>query len=218
MIKIGDMLIIEPKYAQQEEKYKAMVVETDEGCLYIDYPVNIKTGKVSFLMDGTELKIICTGNDVVMFDSEVLGRMKLNIPMIQLSCPPAEDFLKIQRRQFVRIDTGIDVAVHPVNNEFPPFTAVTSDLSAGGASINLKSGHPPHFPSYIIIWLVLPLKSGEIQYLKVKCKTIRKSETPDGRSKLSVQFIEQTESDTQNLMRYIFEKQLDLKKKGIIGV
>ena len=40
--------------------------------------------------------------------------------------------MKIQRSQFVRIETAVDVAIHPMNREFEPFTAMTEDISAGG--------------------------------------------------------------------------------------
>ena len=48
--------------------------------------------------------------------------------------------------------------------------------------------------------MALALKSGEIHYLRLKSKVI---------------LIDPAKNDVQTLMRFIFEKQVDLKKKGL---
>ena len=103
-------------------------------------PLMCQTGKVAFLVDGTQLKASYTDDEkgTYLFDTEVLNKVKGNIPMMQLLLPPEETFIKIQRRQFVRIDTSVDIAIHPIEGAFVPFRAVTDDLSAGGAAIRLK--------------------------------------------------------------------------------
>ncbi|PLS16369.1 pilus assembly protein PilZ [Bacillus sp. M6-12] len=215
MIKIGDSIIIEPKFSLQPEKYKAMVVEIDDNDIFIDYPVNLDTGKTVFLIDGTQLKITYMDPEqaVFIFDTEVLGRKKANIPMIHLHYPDKDSFVKIQRRQYVRIDTRIDMAVHSERGEFLPFTAVTADLSAGGAGLEIPKHVILAASSHIYLWMVLPLKSGEIQYLRLKSKVIRVSEQMGRFNKASIQFVEVSEGDRQNLIRFVFEKQLE-KKKG----
>ena len=82
-----------------------------------------KREKWYFLVDGTQLKASYQDDEkgTYFFDTEVLNKIKGNIPMIQLLLPPEETFIKIQRRQFVRIETSIDVAIHPIDGEFSPF-------------------------------------------------------------------------------------------------
>ncbi|TKH10963.1 hypothetical protein FC678_13390 [Peribacillus simplex] len=60
--------------------------------------------------------------------------------MMQILLPEAETFVKIQRRQYVRLDVSLDTAIHPEHSELPPFRALTEDISAGGASIRLLKG------------------------------------------------------------------------------
>ncbi|MGM0887695.1 MAG: PilZ domain-containing protein [Bacillota bacterium] len=60
--------------------------------------------------------------------------------MMQLLLPEAETFVKIQQRQFVRLDVTLDTAIHPEHSEFTPFRTLTEDISAGGASIRLLKG------------------------------------------------------------------------------
>ncbi len=138
MINIGETIILEPKNSV-DEKYRCKLVEKNGEQLFIDYPVNMTTGKTVFLLDGTQLKATFVGKDntIYLFETEVKGRTKQNIPMIVLSFPEEEDLVRIQRRQYVRVDTSVDVAIQPINGEFDPFVTVTSDISAGGAAIIL---------------------------------------------------------------------------------
>ena len=218
MLKIGKTLILEQKYSIERETYKCMIVEVDDETFYTDYPIDVQTGKVAFLMDGTQLKASYTDDEkgTYLFDTEVLNKVKGNIPMMQLSLPPEETFVKIQRRQFVRIDTSVDIAVHPIEGEFVPFRAVTEDLSAGGAAIRLKKNMILNNASFINIWLALPLNSGEITYLKLNSKVIRIVDLESGPRIVSVEFVAPTKHETQIIMRYIFEKQVEMKKRGLM--
>ena len=116
MLKIGNTLILEQKYSIEKETYKCMIVEVEMETFYIDYPIDVQTGKVAFLMDGTQLKASYTDDEkgTYLFDTEVLNKVKGKIPMMQLLLPPEETFIKIQRRQFVRIETSVDIAIHPI--------------------------------------------------------------------------------------------------------
>ncbi|WP_458354953.1 flagellar brake protein [Peribacillus frigoritolerans] len=217
MFKIGDILMLEPKYTPQKEKFNCMVVEMGTGCFYTDFPIDAETGKIAFLMDGTQFKATFSNEEqaVYVFESEVLGKVKGRIPMMQLLLPEAETFVKIQRRQFVRLDVTLDTAIHPEHSEFTPFRALTEDISAGGASIRLLKGTAIQSVSQLYLWMALPLKSGEIHYLRLKSKVIRVTEKEHGNMLLHVKFLEPTKNDVQTLMRFIFEKQVDLKKKGL---
>ncbi|WP_409301414.1 flagellar brake protein [Peribacillus sp. SCS-155] len=217
MIKVGHTLLLEAKYSAKPEQYKAMVVEADHNNIFIDYPINTETGKIAFLLDGIQLKATYFDEEhaVYIFDTEVLGRVKAEIAMVQLALPPIETFVKIQRRQFVRVETPIDSAVHPIFNDFTPFRAITEDISAGGAALRIPLHIDLSNVSNLYIWFALSLKTGEIHYQRIKCKVIRISEHTDRFNKLSVQFLEMSEGDRQALIRVIFERQLDMKKKGI---
>ncbi|USK73268.1 flagellar brake protein [Peribacillus frigoritolerans] len=217
MFKIGDILMLEPKYTPHKEKFNCMVVEMGTGCFYTDFPIDVETGKIAFLMDGTQFNVTFSNEEqaVYVFESEVLGKVKGRIPMMQLLLPEAETFVKIQRRQFVRLDVTLDTAIHPEHSEFTPFRTLTEDISAGGASIRLLNGTAIQSVSQLYLWMALTLKSGEIHYLRLKSKVIRVTEKEHGNMLLHVQFLEPSKNDIQTLMRFIFEKQVDLKKKGL---
>jgi c-di-GMP-binding flagellar brake protein YcgR len=218
MLKIGDSLLLEPKYSLQPEKYKCKIHEITGNVFYIDYPINLDTNRTVFLTDGTQLKCTYIGSEgnVYIFDTEVLGRKKMELPFVQLRTPAEHQFVKIQRRQYVRIDAAVDVAVHPLNFEFRPFTAITADISAGGAAILVPKTTTIKPGSYINVWIVLPLKSGDIYYLKLKSKVIRIVEQEGSNfNKVSIQFSEISKGDRQLLIRFCFEKQLEMRNKGL---
>lgn len=218
MIEIGDLLQLELKYSHKFEKFKCKLVERKDSYFYIDYPVNIETNKLAFLIDGTQLKCSFVAQDgsVYLFETEVVRRVKQNIPMLVLAYPGDENLIKIQRRQFVRVETAVDVAVRPDNAEFKPFVTVTDDISAGGLAIITQRNMTLPADLTLHVWLVMPMQSGEYYYLKMKAKVVRVLSLDEERNKISLQFTEITPSERQILLRFCFDRQVAMKKKGLL--
>lgn len=218
MLNIGETVTLEPINNVDGEKYRCRVVEKKGDKLYIDYPINEQTGRTVFLIDGTQLRASFVGKDntVYLFETAVLGRYKQTIPMIILTYPGKDGLVRVQRRQYVRIDTAIDVAVHPLNKEFYPFVTVTSDISAGGALLILPNNSKVKPGILIHTWFVLPLLSGEYSYLKLTSKVIRIVPGENGeRDKASLELVEIKEHERQLLIKFCFERQLLSRKKGL---
>ncbi|WP_449536772.1 flagellar brake protein [Ferdinandcohnia sp. Marseille-Q9671] len=218
MLKIGDTIQLEPAFNPKGEKYRCRLVERKDNKVYIDYPVNVKTGKTVYLLNGTQLKAFVAGDgsSAYFFDTTVLGRMKQTIPMIVLSFPSQESIYRIQRREYVRVETPVDVALHSLNEEFSPFVSITHDISAGGASIILPFAKALTPGKNIMTHFVLPTLSEDYHYVTFTSHVIRIVEGKSGeRNKASVQFIDITDTDRQFLIKFCFERQLLLKKKGV---
>ncbi len=77
---------------------------------------------------------------VYVFESEVPGKVKGRIPMMQLMLPEEKRLLKSSGGKFVLLDATLDTAIHPEHSESIPFRTLTEDISAGGASIRLLRG------------------------------------------------------------------------------
>jgi c-di-GMP-binding flagellar brake protein YcgR len=218
LIHIGDILTLELDSPKGQEKFKCRLVDRKGDHFYIDYPISLKTNRTAFLMDGTKLTATFIGHDgssVYSFESEINGRIKSNIPMLVISYPGDKNVKKIQRRQFVRIETAIDIAIHPLEYEFSPITAITLDISAGGATVliprttELKSGMS------VLTWLVLIMQNGEYHYMKLQSRVVRIIANSETRNKVSLQFIDADSQEKQLLLRLCFERQLENKKKGL---
>jgi len=217
MIKVGDLLTLESINSQTEEKYKCKVAEVFEDCVHIDYPVSLQTGKTVFLHNGVQFKASFLGKDGTFyyFNTVVTGKVRQPLPLIVLSFPGEKKLVRVQRRQYVRIEVAVDVAIHPKNKEFSPFTALTSDISAGGAAITLPRGIDGLKPGMVVeAWFVLPMKSGQYHYLKIPSKVVRVFQ-PEKTNiyRASLQFLELTQQERIHLIRFSFEKQLEMRQK-----
>ena len=212
-LKIGSILTLEPNYTERVEKFRCRVVEQGENIIYIDYPVNVITKKISFLVDGSQFRVtfMTEEKQSYAFNTEVLGRKGGKVPMIILSCPPPEVFLKIQRREYVRVQTKVDVSVE-FNEQFTPL--ITEDISAGGLAIILNRHVNLQDGDEVKLTIVLPYLNGDIKYLQTSARIIRIFEK-NGIRIASIQFTDTDDLDKQHIVRFCFERQLQLRKKEL---
>lgn len=210
-LKVGTILILEPMYTENYEKFRCKVVETGDGVIYIDYPINTTTKKTAFLMDGSQFRATFSDEkkESFAFITEVLGRKLNNIPMIMLNCPPDEEFIKIQRREFVRVETTADVAIEK-NQVYGQY--VTSDISAGGISVNVTKGKHFEENDEVKLLIVLPYSNGEIYYVNTVGEVVRIFEK-DNQLFASIQFDDTDDVDKQHIVRFCFERQLQNRRK-----
>ena len=212
-IKIGTMLILEPTYTERVEKFRCKVVEQKDGVIYIDYPINTITKKTAFLIDGAQFRV--TFNDEskqsFAFSTEILGRKKGNIPMIRLSCPPKDEFIKIQRREFVRVETPVDVALE-YDNRF--IQLVAEDISAGGVLLPLREAINFKEGDTVRLTIVLPYTNNEIRYVQTDALVVTIFERKN-RILASLQFTDTDDMDKQYIVRFCFERQLQIRKKEL---
>lgn len=211
-LKIGMQLTLEPIVNERNERFRCKVVEMEEHAFYIDYPINMLTRKTAFLMDGAEFKItFVEGEASYVFNSEVLGRKNVGIPMISLKQPQPEEFVKIQRREFVRIQTTVDVAIQ---TEEHAYQLTTEDISAGGVAVFLRGNEQLEEDMCVDITVVLPFSNGDMHYVMSEAKIVRIFER-DQVKIASIQFIEPLDIDQQFIVRFCFERQILLRKKEL---
>lgn len=220
LIQIGDVLTLELRSQEDEEKFKCRLVDIKDNEFYIDYPISLKTNRAAFLLDGTQLKVTFPGSDgssIYLFESEINGRVKKNIPMLILTYPGNNHLIKIQRRQYVRVETAVDIALHSMEFEFSPIITITDDLSAGGAAVLIPKEVHLKNEIMIVAWLVLVMQNGDYHYMKLQGRVIRIISFNETRNKVSIQFINVSNQERQLLLRFSFERQLEAKKKGLLS-
>lgn len=215
LIKIGNMIHLELNDPEEGKKiFKSKILDAEENKVYIDFPVEENFHKASYFFEGTQFRVWFLGNDQViyMFDTEVLGKSKSKVPMLMLNDPGKDHYIRIQRRQYFRVDTSVDVAVHSMHGGFQAFTTVTVDLSGGGMALVLPKEQYIQKNQKVNTWLSLHHQSGAIEYVPVIASCIRTIES-GGRLKGTFQFVELDETERQKIMQFCYEKQLDMKKK-----
>lgn len=216
MIKIGESIVLEPLENEKDEQYKCKLLDRNENKLYIDYPINLKLNRTTYLLTGMQMQATFIGNDgsVYLFETEVVGRKKMgNIATLIISYPGKENLVKIQRREFVRVETSIDVAVHPTAYEFEPFTTITDDISAGGAAIIISDNTKIEPEQTIKTTFVFPMQTGDYHYVETLSRVIRLVDISGNRKKASIQFLDLTNNEEQIIIRLCFERQLALRRR-----
>lgn len=207
---IGTVLTLEKDYTEESEKFKCRVVDIeDDEHFMMDYPINMATGKTAFFIDGTQL-LITFVDDYKMsyaFRTEVHSRVNRTIPMLKLKYPGDKQLIKIQRREFVRVDTSLDVALQA---DASSVQLVSVDLSAGGLAVNMKD-HDYFTPNdEVKLMIVLFFSKKEIKYVTCTARVVRNWES-EKRRLTSFTFKEIDDKDRQHIIRYCFERQLELR-------
>ncbi|MFS0595712.1 flagellar brake domain-containing protein [Peribacillus frigoritolerans] len=149
-----------------------MFVEMGTGCFHTDFPIDVETGKIAFLMDGTQFNVTFFNEEqaVYVFESEVSGKVKGRIPMIQLLLPEAETFVKIQWRQILLLDVTLDTAIHPEHSVYP-FSHINGGYQRWRSFHKAFKRHCNSTVSQLYLWMPLTMKSGEFHYLRLKAKS-----------------------------------------------
>jgi c-di-GMP-binding flagellar brake protein YcgR len=219
MIAAGEPLYLEPLFSEKKDKYRCKVFDVKEDCIYIDYPSNEKTNRTEYFFDGTQFKasFLDKEKNVYTFRSELLGRKIENIPVLLLSMPKEEEIQKLQRREFVRVETMLDTAIRNSSDTYPGFNSVVLDISAGGMLLSLPIEHSVKDNDTLDCLVILPMQSGEKVYLDLSCTVLRVLEgLTNGRQRASLQFNQISHKDRQHIIRFCFEQQLIMKKKETV--
>ncbi|GEK35607.1 flagellar brake protein [Kurthia sibirica] len=212
-IKLGTNLILQPYDEETDDRFKCKVVDQRDQVILIDYPINTASHRTAFLMEGTRFRASFIDDQKIAysFRTHVTGREKGNIPMIMLSIPAEDQFEKIQRREYVRVMTPVDVAVLK-NNSYEQ--VVAEDISAGGLAIMCNDAKKYKENEVIEIMIALPFENREegVRYVETTAQVIRIIER-DGTYVIPLKFTETDEIDKQLIIRFCFERQLLIRKK-----
>ncbi|WP_027964479.1 flagellar brake protein [Halalkalibacillus halophilus] len=217
MLSVGTKLTIEAiQNGDVEDVYIAKVVDFNNKRIFIDYPIHQQTGKTGYFLDGFQLRISFVGKhgSIYLFDSEILGKKKRKIPTLMIPYPTKDELVKVQRREYVRVNTYLDVAVYPIDEVKPPLISRTIDLSGGGIAVKAKEIiYEPG--DQIEILLVLPFQVNDYAYLSMKGEVIRYQDgrTNDVPYKLSLKFTGISDIAREKVIKYCFEQQLERRRK-----
>lgn len=201
--------------------YRSRIVELNDLSIYIDYPINQQTGKVTFLLENTPFTAWYVGSvdqAVYRFFTSVTKRVHKEIPMIELIRPEPKDIERIQRRQFVRVETAVNTACYPVHQPFEPFVTVSEDISGGGMAILVPDTCNWEPDWEVNLYFSIYQAGDQPFYYQQLAKVIRLTEVKEleNRKRASLQFVDIDEKVRQELIRFCFQHQLKMKKKGVI--
>jgi c-di-GMP-binding flagellar brake protein YcgR len=148
-----------------------------------------------------------------MFKTIIVARRLNPFPVLVIEKP--DKFIEIQRRQWVRVPTKLAMRFREINSEKKdePYIGETVDISGGGL---LFVTHDPVAEGQMVeLEIALP---GPIP-LFCKAKLLRILEKPKkegASSKVILEFTEISEGQRDRIISYIFEKQREWIRKGLI--
>ncbi|MFP7253157.1 PilZ domain-containing protein [Terribacillus goriensis] len=221
MLKIGSTLVLEKTDTFNRDewlRYRAKVIDLAEDAIYIDYPVNEQTKRTDIFPVGTAFKALYVTEDenAFTFGTSIMGREMLKVPALKLSMPKEDAIRKIQRRQYVRIMTSTDVALHSNEAGVPPISSITLDISGGGLSLLLPEKHGFKEGMNVTLYIAYSLQKEGPAFLTASGNIIRiVRNEKSGKIIASIQFDEIKERDRQAIIRFCFERQREQRKKGV---
>ncbi|HLQ97270.1 MAG TPA: flagellar brake domain-containing protein [Candidatus Dormibacteraeota bacterium] len=218
-MEIGNKLNLFIKDFESEKmiEYRCTIIGIDHDCLLIDYPIHKETQRTGFFPNGTVLLATYIDQDknLYQFRTKIQKRITLTIPGLAIDIPKKEEIKQIQRREYVRIMTAVDIAIHPIDDSFSPFTTVTNDISGGGMSIIIPHKIKLKEKQTVIFTMVLHLKS-KIKYVHLQGEIIRIYQQNKEFRTASIRFISITDKIRQLIIQFVFEKQREARNKGVI--
>jgi Predicted glycosyltransferase len=216
LLKVGEGLILEKEGEDRTaERFRCRIADLKENQILIDYPIDERTGKTALFLNETLLMAnYVMDNHVFRFRVEFVRRVPGRIPMMLLRYEGEAGLEQVQRRNYVRVDANLDVAVHSKDESFSPFVTLTSDVGGGGVLIYLPEDVSLRPASSVTIWLCIHLENGISHYLMLEGNVVRVFQDKlSHKNKASIEFRLDNEAARQPIIRFCFNKQLESRRK-----
>lgn len=214
--KINDLLFIQIDSTDEKEAkpvYKSRVSEMDDDQIYIEVPLDESSGRPKKLHLGDELSIMFSGEtgSKFFFHSYVVGFHEDVIRQVKIQRPDAESITPVQRRSFLRVQAGLELAVsHPDGRRF---VTRTEDVGGGGLSFYAEAGQMIKTGDQLSCWLLVPYKNGSVEHVPFRGEVVRSKELVANRKMVMLKYENITDMERQKVIRYCFERQLDFRNR-----
>lgn len=192
--------------------YKSRIADVDGATVAMEVPTDERTGSPGYFLQGTNWLVWYFGSDGSRYEfaTEVLGKRNDNIPLILIHLPEKKHITRTQRRNFVRVDVNVDIAIQlqdGIRNYH--FLTHTRDLSGGGLAITCSQDYRLRAGDRLTLWMALPMRSGTLEHVAVVGECTRVETQESYEQFVSIKFVEISESERAKIIRFCFERQLE---------
>lgn len=211
LLKVNQRIEIELNQNKNTAIFPSRIEEIGEDVLIIAAPLH--KGVPLMVEEGRHLAVRVVIDRVpYRFISRLLRRRSGVVPLWEITLP--RSVKKIQQRNYVRLDVMIPVimVVDDGQGQKKTFRAVTKDLSGGGALVVLREELNVGTKCFLV--LTVP----DSKEVKTAGEIVRIDRPqPDGDIYwTAVKFLSLRETERDLIIRFIFKKQLELKRKGLL--
>jgi c-di-GMP-binding flagellar brake protein YcgR len=213
--KVNQMLVMNVNSIDEDEakeELKARIADVLDEHILIELPMLVKSGKVKKLYAGDELSACYETDGGVKnyFITSVLGFREDVLKLVILKKPQQESITKVQRRNFLRVPAELEIAVKV--SELVQFMGFTDDVGGGGISFLCEKHVPIQVKNEASCWLLVPFKNGKVDHVNFRAELVRVKPTEDDLQLVMLRFIDISDRERQKIIRYCFERQLELRK------
>jgi c-di-GMP-binding flagellar brake protein YcgR len=214
--KVNQILHMQINSIDEEEakiEYKSRIADMTDEAIIMEIPLNEKSGRLKKLYMGDELNAYFVEQDGVknFFATSVIGFKEEVIRLVAIKKPEPEAITQVQRRSFLRVPAELEIAVK--FSDQLQFVATTDDVGGGGISFICDGYIPLTVNTFINCWILVPFKGGTIEHVPLKGEIVRVKLLETGKQLAMVQFVEITDRDRQKLIKFCFERQLEIRKR-----
>lgn len=207
LIELNQRIEIEILEGPYQGSYFSHVVDKDGEYLEISIPTS--KGDLVPVREETRLNVIFVGPEAMyQFSSTVLRRVREGKVYALIIAPP-ERIERIQRREFFRLDVSIPFMFRRQEEDEEFIPAHTVDLSGGGLKFRseerLEEGET----------LLVRFEEEQLGELLLELEILRRDKGDDLYT-YAAEFKEILENEQDAVIGYIFDKQRELKKKGLL--
>jgi c-di-GMP-binding flagellar brake protein YcgR len=197
---------------EAKEELKARIADVLDEHILIDIPMLLKSAKAKRLYAGDELSAYyeTKGGVKNYFNTSVLGFKEDVLKLVVLKKPELEAITKVQRRNFLRVPAELEIAVKV--SEIVQFVGQTDDVGGGGISFLCEKNVPIQVKNEASCWLLVPFKNGKVDHVNFKAELVRVKPTENELQLVMLRFIDISDRERQKIIRYCFERQLELRK------
>jgi c-di-GMP-binding flagellar brake protein YcgR len=213
--KVNQFLYLHVASSDEEDasiEYKSRIADSSEDELLINVPIIEGSGRLKRLFLGDELSASYISEDGVksFFNSHVTGFKEEVVKLVRIRKPDPGSVTKVQRRNFLRVAAELEIAISMSSNA--RFIGVTDDVGGGGISFLVDARWPVKQETILDCWLLVPFRNGSIDHAQFKAEVIRVKPL-ETKNQIMVKFSSISDGERQKIIRYCFERQLDIRKK-----
>lgn len=197
---------------EAKQEYKSRISDIEEHTIAMEIPINEKNGRLKRLYAGDELSAYFVTEKGVknFFTTSVVGYKEDTIRLVLIRKPDPASITEVQRRNFLRVPADLEIAVK--FTEQIHFVCSTEDVGGGGVSIYCDKVYPIHAGDRSNCWLLIPNRNGKPDHVPFKGEVVRVKELENGKQLVMMSFTEIADRDRQKIIRYCFERQLEIRK------
>ncbi|MDA8233825.1 MAG: PilZ domain-containing protein [Clostridia bacterium] len=194
--------------------YRSRVENITNSCIVLGAPM--EGGRPVPMPPGTKIRVnYYDDNATYTFDSSVIERNMGTLLQISIDRPTS--IKRTQRRNFVRINTKLPVSYNIINDEMSEAAifqqGITLDISGGGIRFQTSV----FLPEGTVVELKVDIQGhGQISALGKVIRTISSGEKEKKSYLIGVQFMIIEEKDRDKIIRHIFDKQRELRQRGLL--